>query len=100
MAEWGSRLGPAFTAVIRTLLGFFGGGLCLLSAQHLSLNEKGAFDVGSLGIQTHRGSLPWVHVPCRLAGDACPVLALENNSQTKPNNKTTLLFSVLTGFER
>lgn len=53
MAEWGSRLGPAFGAVVGTLLGFFWGGLCLLLAQHLFLKEKGAFDVGSLGIQTH-----------------------------------------------
>lgn len=100
MAEWGSRLGPAFGAVVGTLLGFFWGGLCLLLAQHLFLKEKGAFDVGSLGIQTHCGSLPWVHVPCRLAGDACPVLVHENNSQTKQNNETTLLLSVLPGFER
>lgn len=48
--------------------------------------------MGSLGNQTHLGSLPRVHVPCRLAGDACWVLALENSSLTNKQNKTTYCF--------
>ena len=51
--------------------------------------------MGSLGNQTHLGSLPRVHVLCRLAGDACRVLALENSSLTNKQNKTTYFLSSL-----